>query len=82
MHWRQFLQSLMERGMHGLAMVIPDAHSGLRKALETCFPGTPWQRVPVPPAAERNEPCAQGIHAHRGGGRNTVDSDCAGQAGG
>jgi len=43
-HWRQFLQSLMERGMHGLTMVISDAHTGLRKALETCFPGTPWQR--------------------------------------
>jgi len=43
-HWRQFLQSLMERGMHGLAMVISDAHTGLRKALETCFPGIPWQR--------------------------------------
>ena len=25
-------------------MVISDAHTGLRKALETCFPGTPWQR--------------------------------------
>jgi len=43
-HWRQFLQLLMERGMHGLTMVISDAHTGLRKALETCFPGMPWQR--------------------------------------
>lgn len=43
-HWRAFLESLIRRGMHGLLMVISDAHSGLRKALEACFPGVPWQR--------------------------------------
>jgi len=43
-HWRTFLESLIRRGMHGLMMVISDAHSGLKKALEACFPGVPWQR--------------------------------------
>lgn len=43
-HWRSFLMSLMERGLHGIAMITSDAHAGLRKALEACLPGTPWQR--------------------------------------
>lgn len=43
-HWRTFLESLIQRGMHGLRMVTSDAHVGLRKALEACFPGVPWQR--------------------------------------
>lgn len=43
-HWRSFLVSLMERGLHGIAMITSDAHAGLRKALEACLPGTPWQR--------------------------------------
>ncbi len=43
-HWRGVLQSMMERGMHGVTMIISDAHTGLRKALEACFPGIPWHR--------------------------------------
>lgn len=43
-HWRRFLETLIQRGMHGLRMVTSDAHVGLRKALEACFPGVPWQR--------------------------------------
>jgi len=43
-HWRGFLESLKERGLHGLAMITTDDHSGLRAALRSVFPGTPWQR--------------------------------------
>jgi transposase-like protein len=43
-HWRKFLETLIQRGMHGLKLVTSDAHVGLRKALEACFPGAPWQR--------------------------------------
>lgn len=43
-HWRTFLESLIRRGMYGLRMIISDAHSGLKKALEASFPGVPWQR--------------------------------------
>lgn len=43
-HWRKFLETLIQRGMHGLKLVTSDAHVGLRKALEACFPGVPWQR--------------------------------------
>jgi len=47
LHWRGFLQSLRERGLHGVAMVTSDDHAGLRKALEGVFPGVPWQRCQV-----------------------------------
>ena len=43
-HWRDFLQSLIERGMHGVRFIVSDDHSGLRAAREAMFPGTPWQR--------------------------------------
>ncbi len=43
-HWRQFLQSLMERGMHGVRFIVSDYHQGLRAAREALLPGVPWQR--------------------------------------
>ena len=43
-HWRQFLESLSKRGLHGMKMIISDAHAGLRKALKAVFPGVLWQR--------------------------------------
>ena len=43
-HWREFLQSLQERGLHGLEFVVSDHHAGLRAALTARFPGLPWQR--------------------------------------
>ena len=43
-HWRNFLKSLNERGMHGVELVISDAHSGLKAARKSVFPSIPWQR--------------------------------------
>jgi transposase-like protein len=43
-HWRDFLRSLKERGMHGLKMVTSDDHEGLNAALKSTLPGIPWQR--------------------------------------
>lgn len=43
-HWREFLQSLQARGLHGVTLVTSDAHSGLRAALRAVFPSVPWQR--------------------------------------
>ncbi len=43
-HWREFLDSLRERGLHGLALVVSDDHAGLRQALAASFPGVAWQR--------------------------------------
>lgn len=43
-HWRAFLRSLLERGMHGVRLVVSDDHEGLRAAREAVLPGVPWQR--------------------------------------
>jgi transposase-like protein len=43
-HWRDFLQFLVKRGMHGVRMIVSDDHAGLRAAREAVFPGVQWQR--------------------------------------
>jgi len=43
-HWRAFLQSLVARGLHGVQLIISDAHSGLKAARKAVFGGVPWQR--------------------------------------
>jgi putative transposase len=43
-HWREFLQSLVDRGLHGIEMITSDAHEGLKAARKSVFPGVPWQR--------------------------------------
>ena len=43
-HWSAFLDSLQERGLHGVTFIVSDDHPGLRKALVSRFPGVPWQR--------------------------------------
>lgn len=43
-HWREFLQSLLARGLHGLELIASDAHAGLAEARKAVFTGVPWQR--------------------------------------
>ena len=43
-HWRDFLQSLVKRGLGGVELVISDAHPGLQAARRAVFGGVPWQR--------------------------------------
>ena len=43
-HWRTFLQSLTRRGLHGVELVISDAHAGLQQARRAVFGGARWQR--------------------------------------
>ena len=43
-HWRAFFESLVKRGLHGVELIISDAHSGLKAARTTVFPSVPWQR--------------------------------------
>lgn len=43
-HWRDFLNSLTARNLHGLELIISDAHSGLKAARKAAFPSVPWQR--------------------------------------
>jgi len=44
LHWRDFLQSLVERGLNGVGLIISDAHVGLQAARKAVFSGIPWQR--------------------------------------
>jgi len=43
-HWRDFLASLQDRGLHGVKLVTSDDHAGLKAALSTRLSGVPWQR--------------------------------------
>lgn len=43
-HWRTFLSSLLERGMHGTLMIVSDNHEGLKKARCSVMPSVPWNR--------------------------------------
>lgn len=43
-HWRSFLQTLVERGMRGVQYIVSDDHAGLKAARKAVFGGTPWNR--------------------------------------
>jgi len=43
-HWREFLRSLVDRGLSGIELVTSDAHSGLEAARKAVFGGVAWQR--------------------------------------
>ena len=43
-HWRDFISSLKDRGLHGVKLFISDAHQGLKAARKAIFPSVPWQR--------------------------------------
>lgn len=42
--WRAFLQSLVQRGLCGVRLIVSDDHAGLRQARQAIFGGVPWQR--------------------------------------
>jgi putative transposase len=44
--WRDFLRSLVKRGLAGVQLVVSDAHEGLKQAIGQVL-GTPWQRCTV-----------------------------------
>ena len=45
--WTAFLRGLKTRGLHGVQLVISDAHAGLRAAIEAVLLGAAWQRCRV-----------------------------------
>jgi putative transposase len=44
--WRDFLRSLVKRGLSGVQLVVSDAHEGLKQAIAQVL-GAPWQRCTV-----------------------------------
>jgi transposase-like protein len=45
--WMAFLRALVARGLKGVALVISDAHQGLREAISSVLAGAAWQRCRV-----------------------------------
>lgn len=43
-HWRAFLDGLLDRGLRGVQHVTSDDHAGLKAALNSTLPGASWQR--------------------------------------
>lgn len=43
-HWRAFLDGLIQRGLRGVKMIASDDHAGLKAARKAMFAGVPWQR--------------------------------------
>lgn len=44
LHWRSFMEELLQRGLTGVRMISSDDHAGLRAARKAVFGGNPWQR--------------------------------------
>ena len=45
--WREFLQGLQKRGLHGVELTITDNHEGLKQAVREVLPEAAWQRCYV-----------------------------------
>jgi putative transposase len=45
--WKQFLERLVDRGLHGVEFVVSDNHSGLKRAVREVFCHAVWQRCYV-----------------------------------
>ena len=45
--WTEFLRGLRDRGLHGVQLVISDAHRGLTNAIGVVCAGAAWQRCRV-----------------------------------
>jgi putative transposase len=45
--WKDFLESLVARGLHGVEFVVSDDHAGLKAAIREVLPQAMWQRCYV-----------------------------------
>lgn len=45
--WKSFLSGLIERGLHGVELVVSDNHEGLKQAIMEVLPEAYWQRCYV-----------------------------------
>ena len=71
-HWREFLRSLVQRGLEGTVLITSDDHQGLKAAMRAVFPGVLWQRcqchlqrnaTAYVPRLEMREPVARDIRS-------------------
>ncbi len=63
LHWRTFLQSLVERGLRGVQLITSDAHAGGYPLGESGTSGGVWRcavaTLSIPPSTKRSGVCAQ-----------------------
>jgi len=57
-HWREFLKSLLTRGLQGVKLITSDAHLGLKAARQSLFNGVRWQKMSVSSSAKCSGVCA------------------------
>jgi putative transposase len=62
--WREFLRSLVRRGLAGVQLVISDAHEGLKAAIAQVL-SAPWQRSSVRIPGWRERPACHLHHRER-----------------
>ena len=62
-HWREYFSSLKQRGMHGVKLIVSDAHEGLKAARQATFEGVPWQRCQFHLAQKCNAPHSESRNA-------------------
>ena len=43
-HWREFFEGLVGRGLSGVELITSDSHAGLEAARKAVLPSVPWQR--------------------------------------
>ncbi len=43
-HWREFFKDLHKRGLHGVKLLVSDAHYGIKAARKAVMPNIAWQR--------------------------------------
>jgi putative transposase len=70
-HWRQFLESLVARGLRGVEFIVSDDHAGLRAARRAVLGGATWQRCQFHLAQNAIH------HAPRTGIRKRIGPSCA-----
>jgi len=81
-HWRAFLQSLKERGLHGMKLIISDDHAGLGAARRRVFGSIPplcalcVAALPVSPPAKCGSVSPQAVDADRSSGGYPRDVQC------
>ena len=77
LHWRAFLDSLIQRGLRGVKFIASETQAGLKAARKAMFPGVPWQPVPVSPVAQRAGLRQSARSTHAGCPANTRHLQCA-----
>lgn len=69
--WTAFLRGLVARGLHGIKLVISDAHEGLKNAIAAVLDGASWQRCRTHfmritrPSGVRSRGCGQVVVRRR-----------------